>query len=64
MAETIINKFDIDYVYNELYKNQIEICDKYDFTPSDSVWIATTKDPAYDKFKRGDVNRLCLAPCY
>lgn len=64
IAETIINNFDIDYVYNTLHKKQIEVCDKYDFVPSDSVWIATTKNSAYDKFKRGDVNRLCLAPCY
>lgn len=64
IAETIINKFDIDYVWKTLLPKQNEVCNTYGFTPSDSVWIATTNDPAYDKYKRGDVNRLCLAPCY
>tara|TARA_B100001057_G_C22859867_1_gene954057 strand:+ start:1450 stop:2205 length:756 start_codon:yes stop_codon:yes gene_type:complete len=64
VAETIINKFDIDYVWNALKDKQIDVCNTYGFTPSDSVWLATTNNPAYDKFKRGDVNRLCLAPCY
>jgi len=25
-----------------------------------SVWLATTKDSDYDKFKKGDVNRISL----
>ena len=64
VAETIINKFDIDYVWRTLKNKQKDVCEEYKFTPSDSVWLATTDNPAYDKFKRGDVNRLCLAPCY
>ena len=64
VAETIINKFDIDYVWSTLKNKQKDVCEEYVFTPSDSVWLATTNNPAYDKFKRGDVNRLCLAPCY
>ena len=64
VAETIINTFDIDYVWRSLKAKQLDVCSTYNFTPSDSVWLATTNNPAYDKFKRGDVNRLCLAPCY
>lgn len=64
IAEKIINKFDIDYIWKTLIEKQTEVCDEYNFKPSDSVWLATTDNPAYDKFKRGDVNRLCLAPCY
>ena len=64
IAETIINKFDIDYVWKTLIEKQTKVCNEYNFKPSDSVWLATTDNPAYDKFKRGDVNRLCLAPCY
>ena len=64
IAETIINKFDIDYIWKNLIDKQTEVCNEYNFKPSDSVWLATTDNPAYDKFKRGDVNRLCLAPCY
>ena len=64
VAEKIISHFDIDYVYNKLSKKQKDVCNEYNFVPSDSVWLATTDSPAYDKFKRGNVNRLCLAPCY
>lgn len=64
VAEKIISNFSIDYVYNKLRSKQLEICEKYNFIPSDSIWLGTTNDPQYDKFKRGGVNRLCLAPCY
>lgn len=64
VAEKIISEFDIDYIWNKLATKQSEICNKYNFTPSDSVWLATTRDSAYNKFSRNGVNRLCLAPCY
>lgn len=64
VAEKIITNFDIEYVWRKLESKQHYICKQFGFIPSDSVWIATTDDPAYDKFKRGTVNRLCLAPCY
>lgn len=64
IAETIIANFDIDFVYNKLHKKQKEVCEKYNFVPSDSVWLASTDNSAYDKFKRGERARLCLAPCY
>ena len=59
-----MKNFDIDYVYKSLSKKQLEVCNEYGFIPSDSVWLATTDNPVYDKFKRGDSARLCLAPCY
>lgn len=61
VAETIINKFDIDYIYNRLNRYQHEVCDEFDLKPSDSVWLATTTNPLYDKFKRGGVNRVCIS---
>ena len=64
IAEKIIANFDIDFVYNKLQQKQKEVCEKYDFTPSDSVWLASTDNSVYDKFKRGERARLCLAPCY
>ena len=64
VAETIMKNFDIDYIHKSLHKKQIEVCNEYGFTPSDSVWLATTDNPAYDKFKREGSARLCLAPCY
>ena len=61
VAEAVINKFDIDYIYKEVNQYQKNICKKYDLDPSDSVWLGTTTHPLYDKFKRGDTNRVCIA---
>jgi hypothetical protein len=61
VAESVISNFDIDYIHNTLKNHQHAVCAKLDFVPSDSVWLATTTDPAYDKFKRGDCNRVCIA---
>ena len=61
VAEAVINKFDIDYIYKEVNQYQKIICKKYDLDPSDSVWLGTTTHPLYDKFKRGDTNRVCIA---
>ena len=65
VGETIINNFDIDYVYNRLNKTQAKICKELDFNPSDSVWLATTKNKEYAKFMRdGETARICLAGVY
>ena len=65
IAEQIISNFSIDYVFNTLQNNQLEVCDQLNFIPSDSVWLATTTDPEYKKFRRrDDVARICLAGVY
>lgn len=65
IAETIISKFDIDFVYNSLYNKQIKLCKELNIVPSDSVWIATSTDKMYSKFRRTrDVARICLAGVY
>jgi hypothetical protein len=65
IAETIISKFDIDYVYNILNGEQKRVCDALGFTPSDSVWLACTTQDEYSKFRRyKDVARICLAGVY
>lgn len=65
VAERIINNFDIDFVHNMYYNKQKNICKEIDVIPSDSVWIATSKDIKYEKFRRAkDVARLCLAGVY
>jgi hypothetical protein len=61
VAEKIINHFDIDFIHNLLCNYQADVCQQLNLTPSDSVWLATTSDPLYDKFKRGDINRVCIA---
>ena len=60
IAEHIISNFDIDYIYNRMVKQQLDVCNKLDLTPSDTVWLATTTDPDYKKFFRGDKARICL----
>lgn len=61
IAESIIANFAVDYIHNTLHSHQLQICQSLNLTPSDSVWLATTTDPAYNKFKRGDTNRVCIA---
>lgn len=65
IGETIINNFDIDFVYNRLFKEQKEVCQIMRFNPSDSVWLANTNNIDYAKFMRDGKNaRLCLAGVY
>jgi len=49
-------------VHNQLYNKQKNICEQLDFIPSDSVWLATTKNKEYAKFMRdGETARISLA---
>lgn len=64
VAESIINNFPIDYIYNKFYHKQIEICEKYNLKASDSVYMATSTDEIYKDYIRKDVARLCLAENY
>lgn len=65
ISETIIKSFSLDYIHNRLNNKQIEICDKLNFTPSDSVWLATSNDIEYKKFRRnGNTARICLSGVY
>ena len=65
VAEKIINNFDIDFVHKMYYNKQKNICDKINAIPSDSVWLATSTDTKYEKFRRTkNIARLCLAGVY
>lgn len=65
VAERIINNFDIDFVYNMYYNKQRCVCKELNATPSDSVWLATSTDSKYEKFRRTEnIARLCLAGVY
>ena len=57
----IISTYDIDYIHNKLYQKQLKLCEKLNFTPSDSVWLSTTLDIRFHKFRRNKTNRICLA---
>ena len=65
IAEKIIDTFNLDYIHNTLYIQQQEICNDLELIPSDSVWLATSTNDQYAKFRRKDnVARLCLAGVY
>jgi len=65
IAEKIIETFSLDYVHSKLNAQQKEICTKLDLSPSDSVWLATSTDEEYSKFRRNqDVARVCLSGVY
>jgi hypothetical protein len=61
LGEKLIESIPIDLVYNTLHPFQTEICNDLDLRPSDVVWLATSDDTKYDKFKRNYTNRLCIA---
>lgn len=65
ISEKIMSNFDIDFVFNTYKTQQQKVCKQLNLEPSDSVWIATSKDTKYSKFRRsGDIARLCLAGVY
>jgi len=61
VAEKIINTYSIDYIYNRLVSEQFRICNLLNLIPSDSIWLATSNNSKYDKFKRDNINRINLA---
>lgn len=65
VARRIIDTFPVDYTYNRFRDTQLEICREYDLNPSDCVFLATSEDPKYKKYKREDgTYRLCLSREY
>lgn len=65
VAEEVIRNFDIDFVHNAYQSQQQYICKNLNIKPSDSVWIATSSDDKYKKFRRNkNIARLCLAGVY
>jgi len=65
VSEKIIETFSLDYVYSKLNSQQKEICKNLNLTPSDSVWLATSTEEEYSKFRRQqDIARICLAGVY
>lgn len=61
LGEKIIDQIPINFVYDKLSPIQHDLCKELAFTPSDSLWLATTTDEAYNKFKRANTNRICLS---
>lgn len=64
-AETIINNFNIDFVHSYFKEKQKKVCEELNFVASDSVWLATTTQEEFTKFRRDkNVARICLAGVY
>jgi hypothetical protein len=61
LGEELINCIPIELVYNTLQPYQTDVCNELGLTPSDVVWLATSDDPKYSKFRRNYTNRLCVA---
>ena len=61
VAEKIIDNFKIDYIYNKLKYNQIEVCKEMNLEPSDVMWIATTNNSEWNDYKRANKNRICIS---
>ena len=63
--QLIMNNFAIDSMFNKYRKMQLDVCTKYDLTPSDVFYLATTKDKYYIRRRRGgNLARICLTPLF
>jgi hypothetical protein len=52
-------------MFNKYRKMQLDVCTKYDLTPSDVFYLATTKDKYYIRRRRGgNLARICLTPLF
>jgi len=60
LTRALIKEFDLDYIHNKYKQEQLEICKKGNVVPADVVYFATTDNPVYDFYKRGNINRLCI----
>lgn len=47
LCHLIIDNFSPDTTYNENYKKQLDICNKWNFEPSDCFFMAKTTHPGY-----------------
>lgn len=68
IGENIIDKFPIDWCYEQFEDRQYTICNQLKLFPSDSVLLATSYDPLYSKFYRPGVKasiaRISLTNIY
>ena len=63
IIEMVMNNYTVDEMYNRYKDKQIEICTDHELTPSDTFFIATTKDSYYKRLRRKkDKARICLTP--
>ena len=60
--QEIIKNFSPDYLYNKYRQKQIEICNKFDFNTSDTVFLGYTDTPKIKGFDReGTVSRFGIS---
>lgn len=66
IAEEVIKEYPIDYSFNKYRDQQLRICDKFNFEPSDCVWLGLSNDDKYKEYFRKGTNtaRICLTNYY
>ena len=63
--ELIISNFKVDEMWNKYREKQVQICNEYNFKPSDCFYLATTRDEYYAERRRmkwNDTARICITP--
>jgi len=62
ISETILKSFPVDYIHNKFWKVQHDVCKFHQISPSDSVWLATSSNDKYKKFRRNntEIARMCI----
>jgi len=68
IAKKLIQKFPADYLNKKYSDQQYKICKdlstEHAVYSSETVFLATTNNPAYDSLKRGGENRLCITSLF
>jgi len=65
--DLIMANFTVDDMWNKHREKQIEICNDYEFKPSDCFFLATTKDTYYTRRRRmkwNDTARICITSLF
>jgi hypothetical protein len=56
----LFKNFSLDYLHKKHRHQQELFCKNHGLIPSDVIYLATTSDPAYNFYKKGGVNRICI----
>ncbi|MCB0379440.1 MAG: hypothetical protein KDD33_13180 [Bdellovibrionales bacterium] len=62
VTQHLMENFSFDYLYNTYRDRQLEICQKHNLEPSDSILFGLDQDQFPEFSRDGFINRLCISP--
>jgi hypothetical protein len=60
----LIDKIGPDDLAKQFKKQQLDLCNKYELQPSDTVMFGLDNSDRYINYRRHDLNRICLSSLY